>query len=71
MSEESQSASHEKTSRMELRCEVKERDDIPGSWGVEARRGETLVEIAVFGGPDALAKAIKYAHSKYTNVMVL
>lgn len=53
----------------DLAGEIIERNDIPGSWSVEARCEGELVQIAVFGGPDAKQRAFKYARAKYSHVI--
>ena len=51
---------------MMMQVEVVERQDSPGSWGVEAINvdGDGEIYMAIFSGPDAKERAHEYAEMK-------
>jgi hypothetical protein len=53
--------------QMNLKAEVVERKDSPGSWGVEAidSAGDGAIYMAIFSGPEAKERAMEYARSKF------
>ena len=62
----------EPVTRSPLTAEVVERNDTPGTWGVEAinMAGDGEIYMTVFSGPGARDRAIEYATAKYADVQV-